>query len=81
MHARAKNPPPSLDTFEFLVEEGEEYMRNLMVLYRKMKQARRGSDKYFDLMAEVETEASRVRARMESIMEEGNAITEAMPDD
>jgi DNA polymerase I-like protein with 3'-5' exonuclease and polymerase domains len=81
MAAKTKNPPPSLDTFEFLLEEGEEYLLNLMRLYRKMKQAKRGSDKYFSLMAEVEAEASRVRARMESVMREGDAITDAMPDD
>jgi hypothetical protein len=76
-----KNPPPSLGTFEFLLEEGEDFMLDLIRLWHKMRQAKRGSDKYFNLMAEVETAAMVVRSRMDSIMKEGDAITEALPDD
>lgn len=79
MAAKTKNPPPSIDTFEFLIDEGEEYMNNLMRLRRDMKRTRRGSDRYFTLMAEAE--AIRIRARMESIIREGDAITDAIPDD
>jgi hypothetical protein len=81
MATKTKNLAPSLDTFEFLLEEGEDYMLDLIRLYRKMRQAKRGSDKYFNLMAEVETAALVVRARMDSIMREADAITDAMPDD
>jgi hypothetical protein len=81
MPAKTKNPPPSLDTFHYLMDEGEDYMLELIRLWHKMKQAKRGSATYFNRMAEVEVAASVVHARMESIMREGDAITDAMPDD
>ncbi|MGH9446497.1 MAG: hypothetical protein ACRD3O_12330 [Terriglobia bacterium] len=81
MATKTKNPPPSLDTFHCLMDEGEDYMLDLIRLWHKMKQAKRGSETYFSRMAEVAVAASVVHARMESVMREDDAITDAMPDD
>jgi hypothetical protein len=81
MPTKSKNPPPSIHTLNALLEEGEDYMLDLIRMWHKMRQAKPGSDKYFNLMAEVETAAMVVRSRMDSILKEADAITEAMPED
>jgi hypothetical protein len=80
MASKRKNPAPSLDTFHYLMDEGEDYMRELIRLWHKMKQAKRGSEAYFNRMADVAVAASVVHARMESVIREDEAILDAMPD-
>jgi hypothetical protein len=63
------------------MDEGEDYMLELMRLWHKMKQAKKGSETYFNPMADVAVAASVVHARMESIMREDEAVTDALPDD
>jgi hypothetical protein len=81
MAANTKNPPPSLETFHCLMDEGEGYMLDLIQKWHKMKQAKRGSETYFSRMADVAVAASVVHARMESVMREDDAITDARSDD
>jgi uncharacterized phage infection (PIP) family protein YhgE len=81
MATRTKNPAPSVQTLNAMLEESEEYMRELISLSHKMHQLKSGSEKYFDLMADAATAATVVREKMNSLISEVDAITEAMPDD
>lgn len=81
MTAKTKNPAPSVHTLNAMLDESEGYMQELIKLSHRMHQVRPGSEKYFDLMADAATAASVVRAKMNSLISEVDAITEAMPDD
>jgi hypothetical protein len=81
MPTKSKNPPPSVHTLNALLEEGEDYMLDLIRVWHKMRQAKPGSERYFNLMADAETCAMVVKSRMESVLKEADAITDAMPDD
>lgn len=81
MPVKRKNPAPSVQTLNDMLQESEEYLRQLIELSHKMHQVKLGSEKYFDLMADAATAALVVREKMNSLLSEVDAITNAMPDD
>ena len=81
MASKTRNPAPSVQTLNAMLGESEEYMRELITLSRKMHQAKPGSDRYFDLMADAATAAVVLKGKMNFLISEVNAITDAMPDD
>jgi hypothetical protein len=80
MPAKTRNRP-AVQTLNAMLEESEGYMLELIHLSHRMRQAKPGSEKYFNLMADAATAASVVRAKMGSLIDEIDAITDAMPDD
>ena len=67
--------------FEHKAAEEAEECRNFLDLLAKMKKAERGSDRYFTLVAEIDTVASVLGAKAKSLQEIDEQLTDALPDD
>lgn len=72
---------PSVHTLDCLLDEAAEYSQQFISLRAKMKRLKSGSKPYFDLMAKAHILALTVKLKMESVMDESDAITDAIPDD
>lgn len=79
--SRKRKPIPSAETLNFLLEEGEDWLYELIDLWHRLRRTKAGGGKYLNVMAEVAAAASRVHVRMESVMDEIDGITDALPDD
>ena len=75
-----KMTAPGVHTLNALMEEGEDYLLDVIRIWHKMRHVDPGSEPYFDLMADLSVAAMVVKSRMESVMSEIDAITEDMPD-
>ena len=72
---------PSLDLFEFILDEAVEICQRLERLRSKLRRLKRGSEAYFDVMSEIAVAAVEMNVKTESLMRENDAITDAMPND
>lgn len=77
----AKTIAPGVHTLNALMEEGEDYLLDVIRIWHKMRHADPGSERYFDLMADLSVAAIVAKSRMESVMSEIDTITADMPDD
>ena len=72
---------PSLDLFELILDEAVEICQRIERLRSKLRRLKRGSEAYFDLMAEIGVAAGEMNIKTDSLMREHDAIIDAMPDD
>ena len=72
---------PSLDLFELILDETVEVCQRIERLRSKLRHLKRGSDAYYDVMAEIAVAAGVLNVKTDSLMREDEAITDAMPDD
>ncbi|MGH9357118.1 MAG: hypothetical protein ACRD10_13385 [Terriglobia bacterium] len=76
-----KTRTPSVRILNHVLGETAQYCRQFLELRQKISRFKDGSDEYFDVMAEVAPSAAVVEAKMRSVIDEIDAITEEMPDD
>lgn len=72
---------PSLDLFERALDEAVEICQRMERLRTKLRRVKRGSEAYFDVMAEIAVAAGELNIKTRSIEREDERITDAMPDD
>jgi hypothetical protein len=71
----------SVDLFELVLDVAVEICQRIERLRSKLHRLKRGSEAYFDLMAEIGVAAGEMNIKTESLMREHDAIIDAMPDD
>jgi hypothetical protein len=76
--AKAK---PRLELFELILDEAVEICQRLERLRAKLRRAPKGSEAYFDVMAEIAVAAGELNIKTRSLEREDERITDAMPDD
>lgn len=77
----SKTISPGVRTLNALMEEGEDYLLDVIRIWRYMRQTDPGSERYLDLMADLAVSVTVVKSRMESVTNEIDAITDALPED
>ena len=71
----------SLDLFELILDEAVEVCQRMERLQTKLRRLKKGSEGYFDVMAEIAVAAGEMNIKTRSLMRENDAIVDAMPDD
>lgn len=72
---------PNLELFELILDEAVEICQRMERLRTKLRRVKRGSEAYFDVMAEIALAAGELNIKTRSIEREDEAITDAMPDE
>jgi hypothetical protein len=72
---------PNLELFELILDEAVEICQRMERLRTKLRRVKRGSEAYFDVMAEIAVAAGELNIKTRSIEREDEAITDAMPDE
>jgi len=72
---------PNLELFELILDEAVEICQRLERLRTKLRRVERGSEAYFDVMAEIAVAAGELNIKTRSIEREDERITDAMPND
>jgi hypothetical protein len=72
---------PTFELFELILDEAVEICRSLERLQTKLRRVKRGSEAYFDVMAEIAVAAGVLNVKTRSIEREDERITDALPDD
>ncbi len=82
MATRTRNAPPTpLDTIEAILDEVEEYSDIVQKLRRKLSRLPRASERYLDLLAELEVELDVLNGKVEWAHEVIEKFNESLPDD
>jgi hypothetical protein len=72
---------PGLDLLELILDEAVEICQRMERLQAKLRRLKRGSEAYFDVMAEIAVAAGALNVKTQSLERENDAIIDAMPDD
>lgn len=72
---------PSLEHFEFCLDEAAEVYQEFQGLRQRLRGAKRGSEAYFHLMAKIAVCADVIKVKTASLVETIEAIEDAMPND
>ncbi len=75
-----ERPTPSLKTFQVLLDELQDAMREMEGLREKLDRHDRGSQAYLNLLPDILVSASVVEAKANSLWDEVQAIIQAMPE-
>ena len=72
--------PPSTETLEWLTGEAVEYSKPLDRLYRRLLGLQRGSEPYWDTVAEIAVAAEVLKAKLDSLTIAIDAVEDGLPD-
>lgn len=72
---------PSLERLEGLLDEAIEAYHEMEQLHAKLRRLKRGSERYLDLLPEIWVCGQVIAAKTQAVVEENDAIVDAMPDD
>jgi len=71
---------PNLDLFELILDETVEVCQELERLRSKLRRCKKGSEAYFDVMADIDVANAMMKAKTKSLLREREKIVDAMPD-
>ena len=76
----ATKKKPRLDLFELILDEAVEVCQEIERQQRKLCRHKRGSEAYFDLMADIAVANGVLNVKTKSLLRERQSIIDAMPD-
>jgi hypothetical protein len=71
---------PSTETLEWLGAGAVEYSKPLDMLHRRLLRLKRGSEPYWETMAEIAVAAEVLKAKLESLTSAIDAAEDGLPD-
>lgn len=80
-HMATTKTKPGVDLFELILDEAVEICQRMERLRTKLRRLEKGSEAYFDVVAEIAVAAGELNIKTRSLERENDVITDAMPED